>query len=249
MANVTTDITDSNGKIANATTDITDSNGRINNHLPKRIFRESAENKNLLAKAGSLYYGTGETETVTIKLADNSVLKYQIPITKAVEPPIGGIKNDAVYGIKFVYNTTNQTITSAKLVEVAAPSITFPVVGGSMHWASEISGDTEAWENHYYDGSNEYNVQTIAFTIFMHNTTTAYKGMYWFSENGTSYELYYMAGNSPDIESDELVAHYDNADETWNWTVSDYQTATLSFAAQAVSKGFYNYVSQYMVIA
>ena len=232
--------------MANATTDITDSNGRINNNLPKRIFRESAENKNLLAKAGSLYYGTGETETVKIKLADDSVQEYQIPITKAVEPPIGGIKNDAVYGIKFVYNTTNQIITSAKLVEIAAPSTTFPIVGGSMHWASEISGDTEAWENHYYDGSNEYNVQTVAFT---YNTTIAYKGMYWFSENGTSYELYYMVGNSPDIEYDTLVADYDDADEIWNWTASDYQTATLSFAVQAVSKGFYNYVAQYMVMA
>lgn len=232
--------------MANATTDITDSNGRINNHLPKRIFRESAENKNLLAKAGSLYYGTGETETATIKLADGPDQTYQIPITKAVEPPIGGIKNDAVYGIKFVYNTTNQIITSAKLVEIAAPSTTFPIVGGSMHWASEISGDTEAWENHYYDGSDEYNVQTVAFT---YNTTTAYKGMYWFSGNGTSYELYYMAGSSPNRESDALVANYDNADGIWNWTTSDYQTATLSFAAQAVSKGFYNYVAQYMVMA
>ena len=232
--------------MANATIDITDSNGRINNNLPKRIFRESAENKNLLAKAGSLYYGTGETETVTIKLADGSDQTYQIPITKAVEPPIGGIKNDAVYGIKFVYNTTNQIITSAKLVEVAAPSTTFPIVGGSMHWASEISGDTEAWENHYYDGSDEYNVQTVAFT---YNTTTAYKGMYWFSGNGTSYELYYMAGSSPVRESDTLVANYDGDNGTWNWAASDYQTATLSFAAQAVSKGFYNYVAQYMVMA
>lgn len=232
--------------MANATTDITDSNGRINNNLPKRIFRESAENKNLLAKAGSLYYGTGETETVTIKLSEGPDQEYKIPITKAVEPPNGGIKNDAFYGIKFVYNTTNQIITSAKLVEVAAPSTTFPIVGGSMHWASEMSGDTGAWENHYYDGSNEYNVQTVAFT---YNTTTAYKGMYWFSENGTSYELYYMAGSSPNRESDTLVANYDNADVTWNWTASDYQTATLSFAAQAVSKGFYNYVAQYMVIA
>ena len=170
--------------MANATTDITDSNGRINNNLPKRIFRESAENKNLLAKAGSLYYGTGETEEVTITLADKSTQTYQIPITKAVEPPIGGIKNDAVYGIKFVYNTT-----------------------------------------------------------------TAYKGMYWFSGNGTSYELYYMAGSSPVRESDTLVANYDGDDGTWNWAASDYQTATLSFAAQAVSKGFYNYVAQYMVMA
>ena len=225
---------------------ITDSNGRINNNIPKKLFRLSTENKNLLAKAGSLYHGTGEAETVKIKLADDSVQEYQIPITKAVEPPIGGIKNDAVYGIKFVYNTTNQIITSAKLVEIAAPSTTFPIVGGSMHWASEISGDTEAWENHYYDGSNEYNVQTVAFT---YNTTIAYKGMYWFSENGTSYELYYMVGNSPDIEYDTLVADYDDADEIWNWTASDYQTATLSFAVQAVSKGFYNYVAQYMVMA
>ena len=231
--------------MANATIDITDSNGRINNNLPKRIFRESTENKNLLAKAGSLYYGTGETEEVTIT-TDNGTQSCQIPVTKAIEPPKGGIKNGVLYGIKFVYNTTNQIITSAKLVEVAAPSTTFPIVGGSMHWASEISGDTEAWENHYYDGSDEYNVQTVAFT---YNTTTAYKGMYWFSGNGTSYELYYMAGSSPVRESDTLVANYDGDDRTWNWTASDYQTATLSFAAQAVSKGFYNYVAQYMVMA
>ena len=220
---------------------ITDSNGRINNNIPKKLFRLSTENKNLLAKAGSLYYGTGETEEVTIT-TNNGTQSYQIPVTKAIEPPIGGIKNDAFYGIKFVYNTTNQIITSAKLVEVAV----LPIVGGSWHWASEISGDTEAWENHYYDGSDEYNVQTVAFT---YNTTTAYKGMYWFSGNGTSYELYYMAGSSPVRESDTLVANYDGDDGTWNWTASDYQTATLSFAAQAVSKGFYNYVAQYMVMA
>ena len=231
--------------MANATIDITDSNGRINNNLPKRIFRESTENKNLLAKAGSLYYGTGETEEVTIT-TDNGTQSCQIPVTKAIEPPEGGIKNGVLYGIKFVYNTTNQIITSAKLVEVAAPSPAFPIIVGSMHWASEISGDTEAWENHYYDGSDEYNVQTVAFT---YNTTTAYKGMYWFSGNGTSYELYYMAGSSPVRESDTLVANYDGDDGTWNWTASDYQTATLSFAAQVVSKGFYNYVAQYMVMA
>lgn len=229
---------------------ITGSNGRINNNIPKKLFRLSTENKNLLAKAGSLYYGTGETEEVTITTVDdagNAVEQtYQIPITKAVEPPDGGIKNDAVYGIKFVYNTTNQIITSAKLVEAAASSTIFPIIGGSMHWASEISGDTEAWENHYYDGSDEYNVQTVAFT---YNTTTAYKGMYWFSGNGTSYELYYMAGSSPVRESDTLVANYDGDGGTWNWAASDYQTATLSFAVQAVSKGFYNYVAQYMVMA
>lgn len=224
---------------------ITDSNGRINNNIPKKLFRLSTENKNLLAKAGSLYYGTGETEEVTIT-TKNGTQSYQIPVTKAIEPPKGGIKNGVLYGIKFVYNTTNQIITSAKLVEAAAPSTTFPIVGGSMHWASEISGDTEAWENHYYDGSDEYNVQTVAFT---YNTTTAYKGMYWFSGNGTSYELYYMAGSSPVRESDTLVANYNGDDGTWNWTASDYQTATLSFAAQAVSKGFYNYVAQYMVMA
>ena len=224
---------------------ITDSNGRINNNIPKKLFRLSTENKNLLAKAGSLYYGTGETEEVTIT-TNNGTQSYQIHVTKAIEPPEGGIKNGVLYGIKFVYNTTNQIITSAKLVEAAAPSTTFPIIGGSMHWASEISGDTEAWENHYYDGSDEYNVQTVAFT---YNTTTAYKGMYWFSGNGTSYELYYMAGSSPVRESDTLVANYDGDDGTWNWAASDYQTATLSFAAQAVSKGFYNYVAQYMVMA
>lgn len=223
---------------------ITGSNGRINNNIPKKLFRMSTENKNLLAKAGSLYYGTGEMEEVTIT-TDDGAQTYQIPVTKAVESPDGGIKNGVLYGINFVYNTTNQIITSAKLVEVAAPSVTFPIVGGSMHWASEMSGDTEAWENHYYDGSNEYNVQTVAFT---YNTTTAYKGMYWFSADGTSYNLYYMEGSSPNRDSDVLVANYDNAEETWNWAASDYQTATLSFAAQVVSKGFYNYVAQYMII-
>lgn len=223
---------------------ITGSNGRINNNIPKKLFRLSTENKNLLAQAGSLYYGTGETEEITITTVDGTQT-YQIPVTKAVESPDGGIKNGVLYGINFVYNTTNQIITSAKLVEVAAPSVTFPIVGGSMHWASEMSGDTEAWENHYYDGSNEYNVQTVAFT---YNTTTVYKGMYWFSADETSYNLYYMEGSSPNRESDVLVANYDNVDGTWNWTASDYQTATLSFAAQAVSKGFYNYVAQYMII-
>lgn len=224
---------------------ITDSNGRINNNIPKKLFRLSTENKNLLAKAGSLYYGTGETEEVTIT-TENGTQSYQIPVTKAIEPPEGGIKNGVLYGINFVYNTTNQTITSARFVQIAAPTPVFPLVGGKTHWVSDMSGETETWEKE--DGA--YNIQTVNFT-FGYNQEN-YQGMYWYDADGTTYQLWYMKGTTPNpdpehTDQDILIASY--GDGLWAWENAAYQTATLSFATQVVSKGFYNYVSQYMTMA
>ena len=71
--------------------------GCIANNLPLKVMRVAMENKGLLEKAGSLYCGTGKVNSVTI---ENE--RYDIPVTIAVEPPEGGVKNDTTYGIQFM---------------------------------------------------------------------------------------------------------------------------------------------------
>ena len=71
--------------------------GCIAGNLPLKVMRVAMENKGLLEKAGSLYCGTGKVNSVTI---ENE--RYDIPVTIAVEPPEGGIKNDTTYGIQFM---------------------------------------------------------------------------------------------------------------------------------------------------
>ena len=198
--------------MANATTDITDSNGRINNNLPKRIFRESAENKNLLAKAGSLYYGTGETETVTIKLADGPDQMYQIPITKAVEPPIGGIKNDAVYGIRFDVRG-DQIVATAQMMEIP--------------FTPSVSG-TYVWNDHLSEPS--WTIQNVNFV----SNSVEYTAIQW-----ESYTLYYIpaVGDDHPIQ----VYHYDEAEGSTSgvWEDPGYKTINFSTTPQLVSKAFY----------
>ena len=197
--------------MANATIDITDSNGRINNNLPKRIFRESAENKNLLAKAGSLYYGTGDTETVTIKLADGSDQTYQIPITKAVEPPIGGIKNDAVYGIRFDVRG-DQIVATAQMMEIPFT----PSVSGIYVWNDHLS-------------ESSWTIQNVNFV----STSVKYTAIKW-----ESYALYYIpaVGDNP-----VQVYHYDEAEGSTSgvWEDPGYKTINFSTTPQLVSKAFY----------
>ena len=71
--------------------------GCIAGNLPLKVMRVAMENKGLLEKAGSLYCGTGKVNSVTIEHE-----RYDIPVTIAVEPPEGGIKNDTTYGIQFM---------------------------------------------------------------------------------------------------------------------------------------------------
>lgn len=107
--------------------DLTNNNGAIEANIPAKLMRMSIENKNLLSKAGSMYYGTGEVNTVYInyiKKDDNNndveeKVSYSIPVTKAVEPPAGGIKNGEIYGIKF-FISSDGTISRAILVPVTA---------------------------------------------------------------------------------------------------------------------------------
>ena len=224
---------------------ITDIDGSsIKNGLPKQIFRMSTENKNLLAKAGSLYYGTGKTTEVDIETTDGDkkiTTTYQIPITKAVEPPAGGVKSGATYGIQF--STSQGVVVRAQLID--SPPPVFPLVGGRMRWIANISDLGGKWEKQYQDDSGEYNLQTVGFTC----GEITYKGIYWFSEDGTSYRLYYMTGAIPDPDDNDVwVADYDSVDYIWNWDPA-YQTRPLNFTVQAVSKGFYNYAAQYMVAA
>lgn len=204
--------------MANATTDITDSNGRINNNLPKRIFRESAENKNLLAKAGSLYYGTGDTETVTIKLADGPDQTYQIPITKAVEPPIGGIKNDAVYGIKF-YVRNDQTIETAQMMEIPFT----PLVSGVYLW------------NNYLSEPSNWSMQ---YVNFVSTPTTSVASVKCTAIKWDAYKLYYI----PEVGDDPIqVYSYDEGEgpESGVWVDPGYKTINFSTTPQLVSKAFY----------
>lgn len=204
--------------MANATTDITDSNGRINNNLPKRIFRESAENKNLLAKAGSLYYGTGDAETVTIKLADGPDQTYQIPITKAVEPPIGGIKNDAVYGIKF-YVRNDQTIETAQMMEIPFT----PLVSGVYLW------------NNYLSEPSNWSMQ---YVNFVSTPTTSVASVKCTAIKWDAYKLYYI----PEVGDDPIqVYSYDEGEgpESGVWVDPGYKTINFSTTPQLVSKAFY----------
>jgi hypothetical protein len=103
--------------------DLTNNDGAIEANIPAKLMRMSIENKNLLSKAGSMYYGTGAVNTVYIKYIDSEgkaqQKSYNIPITKAVEPPAGGIKNGETYGIKF-FISSDGTISRAILVPVTA---------------------------------------------------------------------------------------------------------------------------------
>lgn len=87
--------------------------GCIAGNLPLAVMRIGIENKGLLGKAGALYCGTGNVNTVTI----NSET-YYIPITIAVEPPQGGVQNGVTYGIKFTVDA-DKKVTGANLVAIA----------------------------------------------------------------------------------------------------------------------------------
>ena len=190
---------------------ITGSNGRINNNIPKKLFRLSTENKNLLAKAGSLYYGTGETETVTIKMADNSEQTFQIPITKAVEPPIGGIKNDAVYGIRFDVRG-DQIVATAQMMEIPFT----PSVSGIYVWNDHLS-------------ESSWTIQNVNFV----STSVKYTAIKW-----ESYALYYIPAVGDDPVQ---VYHYDEAEGSTSgvWEDPGYKTINFSTTPQLVSKAFY----------
>lgn len=197
---------------------ITDSNGRINNNIPKKLFRLSTENKNLLAKAGSLYYGTGETETVTIKMADNSEQTLQIPITKAVEPPNGGIKNDVYYGIKF-YVRNNRTIESAQMIEIPLT----PLVVGVYLW------------NNYLSEPSNWSMQ---YVNFVSTPTTSVASVKCTAIKWDAYKLYYI----PEVGDDPIqVYSYDEGEgpESGVWVDPGYKTINFSTTPQLVSKAFY----------
>ena len=68
-------------------TNFTDSNGRISDGLPARVMRLAMENKGLLSQRGSMYYGTGETESVTVTPQGGQSVTYDIPKTGTIAPP------------------------------------------------------------------------------------------------------------------------------------------------------------------
>lgn len=89
--------------------------------LPTKAMRIAMENKGLLGKAGALYCGTGKVNTVTLNVLSEDgnsteAVSYNVPITIAVDPPQGGVKNGVIYGIQFTVLDNN--IESAVLVPV-----------------------------------------------------------------------------------------------------------------------------------
>ena len=91
----------------NANSTSTNEPGCIAGNLPLKVMRVAMENKGLLEKAGSLYCGTGNVNSVTI---ENE--RYDVPVTIAVEPPEGGVKSDTTYGIQFMLDE-NEKVTGA----------------------------------------------------------------------------------------------------------------------------------------
>lgn len=94
--------------------------GCIAYSLPLKVMRIAMENKGLLSKAGALYCGTGKVNTVTLNVLSEDgkteTVTYNVPITIAVDPPQGGVKNGVTYGIQF--SVINNNVTSAVLVPV-----------------------------------------------------------------------------------------------------------------------------------
>lgn len=198
---------------------ITGSNGRINNNIPKKLFRLSTENKNLLAQPGSLYYGTGETETVSVALADGGTQTFKIPVTKAVEPPNGGIKKYEIYGIQFWLNSDQKTIASAQMIEIPYT----PSVAGIYLW------------NNYLSESSNWDMQ---YVNFVSTSTTSVASVKYTAIKWDSYTLYYVpeTGDEP-----TRVYYYDESKgpESGVWVDPGYKTIDFSTTPQLVSKAFY----------
>lgn len=89
--------------------------------LPTKAMRIAMENKGLLSKAGALYCGTGKVNIVTLNVLSEDgntteTVTYNVPVTIAVNPPQGGVKNGVTYGIQF--SVIDNNVTSAVLVPV-----------------------------------------------------------------------------------------------------------------------------------
>ena len=102
------------------TSDSKGENGCIASGLALRAMRLAMENKDLLAEAGSMYVGTGGTNTINITMEDGTVEQFNVPRTIAVKPPSKGVINDTVYGIKFTVE--NGIVTGAQLVQTSEGS-------------------------------------------------------------------------------------------------------------------------------
>ena len=102
------------------TSDSKGENGCIASGLALRAMRLAMENKDLLAEAGSMYVGTGETNTINITMEDGTVEQFNIPRTIAVEPP-SKLTNGATYGIKLTVDGNN-IVTKAELVQTSKGS-------------------------------------------------------------------------------------------------------------------------------
>ena len=117
----------------NTNSSSTAESGCIAGGLPLRAMRIAMENKGLLDKAGALYCGTGNVRTVEAVVKkldkDGNVQKddkgneitetvlYDIPETIAVSPPpLDGVQNGVIYGIKFT--VSDKKVKSAVLVPV-----------------------------------------------------------------------------------------------------------------------------------
>lgn len=104
----------------NITSGSNDEKGCIASGLALKAMRLAMENKDLLAEAGSMYVGTGETNTINITMEDGTVEQFNVPRTIAVEPK-SKLINGAIYGIKLTVDG-NAIVTGAELVQISTGS-------------------------------------------------------------------------------------------------------------------------------
>ena len=104
----------------NITSGSNDELGCIASGLALRAMRLAMENKDLLAEAGSMYVGTGETNTINITMEDGTVEQFKVPRTIAVKPP-SQLINGATYGIKLTVDD-NKIVTGADLIQISTGS-------------------------------------------------------------------------------------------------------------------------------
>ena len=149
---------------------------------------------------------------------ENGTQSYEIPVTKAIEPPNGGIKNDACYGIKF-YVRNDQTIATAQMVEIPFT----PFVVGVYLW------------NDYLSEPSNWSMQDVNFV----STTTSGASVKCTAIKWDTYRLYYIPEDAPD--NPIQVYSYDEGEgpESGIWENPGYKTINFSTTPQLVSKAFY----------
>ena len=105
--------------------------GAIKNGLPGRPMRLAIENKELLAQAGSVYVGTGETNIVSV-----GGVEYTVPVTEGANPAINPTEGTEQY---LIYD--NETETTSWKTEINGAQVsTVPEATTATNYKN-ISGE------------------------------------------------------------------------------------------------------------